>query len=90
MISTENLSALTTAGGNVIGSDGSKIGSIGQIYADDRTLRTDLRHAGCCYLPTAGRVLHLQAGLSAGRLAWEVTSPGGFLGQGARWMDRVS
>lgn len=37
MISTENLSALTTAGGNVIGSDGSKIGSIGQIYADDQT-----------------------------------------------------
>lgn len=37
MINTENLSALTTAGGNVIGSDGSKIGSIGQIYADDDT-----------------------------------------------------
>ncbi|MFF2317767.1 YsnF/AvaK domain-containing protein [Arthrobacter sp. NPDC058097] len=37
MISTENLSALTAAGGNVIGSDGSKIGSIGQIYADDQT-----------------------------------------------------
>jgi uncharacterized protein (TIGR02271 family) len=37
MISTENLSALTTAGGNVIGSDGTKIGAIGQIYADDDT-----------------------------------------------------
>ncbi|WP_142059551.1 DUF2382 domain-containing protein [Pseudarthrobacter sp. B4EP4b] len=37
MISTENLSALTTAGGNVIASDGTKIGSIGQIYADDDT-----------------------------------------------------
>ncbi|WP_104046104.1 DUF2382 domain-containing protein [Arthrobacter sp. ZGTC412] len=37
MISTENLSSLTTAGGNVVGSDGTKIGSIGQIYADDRT-----------------------------------------------------
>lgn len=37
MISTENLSALSTAGGNVIGSDGTKIGSIGQIYADDDT-----------------------------------------------------
>ncbi|MFC4396508.1 DUF2382 domain-containing protein [Arthrobacter sedimenti] len=37
MISTENLSTLSTAGGNVIGSDGSKIGSIGQIYADDQT-----------------------------------------------------
>jgi uncharacterized protein (TIGR02271 family) len=37
MISTENLFALTTAGGNVIGSDGSKIGSVGQIYVDDQT-----------------------------------------------------
>lgn len=37
MISTENLSALTTAGGNVVGSDGSKIGSVGQIYVDDQT-----------------------------------------------------
>lgn len=37
MISTDNLSALTTAGGNVIGSDGSKIGSVGQIYVDDQT-----------------------------------------------------
>jgi uncharacterized protein (TIGR02271 family) len=37
MLSTENLSALATGGGNVIGSDGSKIGSIGQIYADDDT-----------------------------------------------------
>lgn len=37
MVTTENLSALANAGGNVIGSDGSKIGSIGQIYADDET-----------------------------------------------------
>jgi uncharacterized protein (TIGR02271 family) len=37
MISTENLSALTTAGGHVVGSDGSKIGSVGQIYVDDQT-----------------------------------------------------
>ncbi|MFF1252948.1 DUF2382 domain-containing protein [Pseudarthrobacter sp. NPDC058329] len=37
MISTENLSALTTAGGHVVGSDGTKIGSIGQIYVDDQT-----------------------------------------------------
>jgi uncharacterized protein (TIGR02271 family) len=37
MLNTQNLSALTTAGGNVIGSDGSKIGSIGQIYVDDQT-----------------------------------------------------
>jgi uncharacterized protein (TIGR02271 family) len=37
VLNTENLSALTTAGGNVIGSDGTKIGSIGQIYVDDQT-----------------------------------------------------
>ncbi|WP_146069272.1 PRC-barrel domain-containing protein, partial [Arthrobacter sp. ZGTC412] len=37
MISTENLSSLATGGGNVVGSDGSKIGSIGQVYADDQT-----------------------------------------------------
>jgi uncharacterized protein (TIGR02271 family) len=37
MLNTDNLSALASAGGNVIGSDGSKIGSIGQIYADDDT-----------------------------------------------------
>jgi uncharacterized protein (TIGR02271 family) len=37
MLSTENLSALTTAGGNVLGSDRTKIGSIGQIYVDDQT-----------------------------------------------------
>jgi uncharacterized protein (TIGR02271 family) len=37
MIGTDNLSALTTAGGHVVGSDGSKIGSIGQIYVDDQT-----------------------------------------------------
>ncbi len=37
MISTENLSALTTAGGNVVSSDGHKIGSVGQIYVDDQT-----------------------------------------------------
>ncbi|GGI03239.1 DUF2382 domain-containing protein [Arthrobacter liuii] len=37
MISTENLSALATAGGKVIGSDGTKIGSIGQVYAEDDT-----------------------------------------------------
>ncbi len=37
MISSENLASLSSAGGNVIGSDGGKIGSIGQIYADDET-----------------------------------------------------
>ena len=37
MITTDTLSALTTAGGNVVGSHGHKIGSIGQIYVDDHT-----------------------------------------------------
>ncbi|WP_458779371.1 DUF2382 domain-containing protein [Arthrobacter sp. D3-16] len=37
MLNTENLSALATGGGNVVSSDGTKIGSIGQIYADDDT-----------------------------------------------------
>uniref|UniRef100_UPI003F497DEF DUF2382 domain-containing protein n=1 Tax=Pseudarthrobacter oxydans TaxID=1671 RepID=UPI003F497DEF len=37
MINGQSLSSLATAGGNVIGNDGSKIGSIGQIYADDET-----------------------------------------------------
>ncbi|WP_258805071.1 PRC-barrel domain-containing protein [Pseudarthrobacter sp. NS4] len=37
MISTEKLSALIAAGGNVVDSDGSNIGFIGQIYLDDQT-----------------------------------------------------
>ena len=37
MIHTDNLSALVSGGGNVLDSDGGKIGSIGQIYFDDRT-----------------------------------------------------
>ena len=37
MISTEEVQALTSGGGNVIGDDGSKIGSIGQVYLDDQT-----------------------------------------------------
>lgn len=37
MLNTQNLSSLANAGSNVVGSDGSKIGGIGQIYADDQT-----------------------------------------------------
>lgn len=37
MLTRENLENLLTRGGNVIGSDGEKIGSIGQLYADDDT-----------------------------------------------------
>lgn len=37
MISVDNLSALLSGGGNVVGVDGDKIGSIGQIYLDDQT-----------------------------------------------------
>ena len=37
MISTEEVQALTSGGGNVIGDDGSKSGSIGQVYLDDQT-----------------------------------------------------
>ena len=37
MLNRENLENLLTKGGNVVGSDGTKIGSIGQLYADDDT-----------------------------------------------------
>jgi hypothetical protein len=37
MHNRENIENLLTKGGNVVGSDGSKIGSIGQLYADDDT-----------------------------------------------------
>ncbi|MDQ0692044.1 PRC and DUF2382 domain-containing protein [Arthrobacter sp. W4I7] len=37
MLNRENLESLLTKGGNVIGSDSEKIGSIGQLYADDDT-----------------------------------------------------
>jgi uncharacterized protein (TIGR02271 family) len=37
MIRTEEVQTLITGGGNVVGSDGSKIGSIGQVYLDDQT-----------------------------------------------------
>jgi uncharacterized protein (TIGR02271 family) len=37
MITQENIDTILSRGGNVIGSDGDKIGSIGQIYLDDQT-----------------------------------------------------
>jgi len=37
MITQENIDTLLGNGGNVLGSDGEKIGSIGQVYLDDQT-----------------------------------------------------
>jgi hypothetical protein len=37
MLTREDIEGLLNRGGNVIGSDGGKIGSIGQLYADDDT-----------------------------------------------------
>lgn len=37
MLTREDIEGLLNRGGNVIGSDGEKIGSIGQLYADDYT-----------------------------------------------------
>jgi uncharacterized protein (TIGR02271 family) len=37
MLNRENLESLLAKGGNVVGTDGAKIGSIGQLYADDDT-----------------------------------------------------
>jgi len=58
MLSTNKLSALATAGGNVIRSDGSKIGSISQIYVDDDTktscIRTTASQAGLLFPARVG------------------------------------
>ncbi len=37
MITQENIDTMLSNGGNVVGSDGDKIGSIGQVYLDDQT-----------------------------------------------------
>ena len=37
MLNRENLESLLARSGNVVGTDGAKIGSIGQLYADDET-----------------------------------------------------
>ena len=36
-ISRTQMGSLATSGGNVVGADGQKIGSIGQVYVDDST-----------------------------------------------------
>ena len=36
-ISRTQMGSLVTSGGNVVGADGQKIGSIGQVYVDDST-----------------------------------------------------
>lgn len=37
MLTNENIDALLSNGGNILSQDGTKIGSIGQVYADDET-----------------------------------------------------
>src|SRR4028118_617235 len=37
MLSTDQAQTLLSGGGNVVGSDGEKIGSIGQVFLDDET-----------------------------------------------------
>jgi uncharacterized protein (TIGR02271 family) len=61
MISTEQVRSLLTGGGDVLGEDGTKIGSIGQVYLDDRssepewvTTRTGLFGGGESFVPLAG------------------------------------
>jgi uncharacterized protein (TIGR02271 family) len=61
MISTTQVRSLLTGGGDVVGEDGSKIGSIGQVYLDDRssepewvTTRTGLFGGGESFVPLAG------------------------------------
>lgn len=61
MIHANNISALVSGGGNVLGSDGEKIGSIGQVYLDDRTsepswvtVKTGLFGTSESFAPLAG------------------------------------
>jgi uncharacterized protein (TIGR02271 family) len=58
MITTDQTQQLLSGGGNVIGSDGSKIGSIGQVYLDDQsgqpewvTTKTGLFGGGESFVP---------------------------------------
>src|SRR5690348_8018510 len=41
MISTKQVQDIVGAGGHVLGQDGSKIGSVGQVYLDDETSRPE-------------------------------------------------
>ncbi|GAA3404848.1 hypothetical protein GCM10018951_29140 [Pseudarthrobacter polychromogenes] len=61
MLNRENIENLLTKGGNVIGSDGEKIGSIGQLYADDDTgeptwvtVKTGLFGTSQSFIPVEG------------------------------------
>ncbi|MGX1161964.1 uncharacterized protein (TIGR02271 family) [Arthrobacter sp. SLBN-100] len=61
MLNRENLEGLLNKSGNVIGSDGEKIGSIGQLYADDDTgeptwvtVKTGLFGTSQSFIPVEG------------------------------------
>nr|WP_240720128.1 PRC and DUF2382 domain-containing protein [Pseudarthrobacter sp. NamB4] len=61
MLNRENIESLLNKGGNVIGSDGEKIGSIGQLYADDDTgeptwvtVKTGLFGTSQSFIPVEG------------------------------------
>lgn len=61
MLSREDMEELLNRGGNVIGSDGEKIGAIGQLYADDDTgeptwvtVKTGLFGASQSFVPVEG------------------------------------
>lgn len=65
MLNRENLESLLNRSGNVIGSDGEKIGSIGQLYADDDTgeptwitVKTGLFGTSQSFVPVEGA--HIQ------------------------------
>ena len=61
MLTREDIEGLLNRGGDVIGSDGAKIGSIGQLYADDDTgeptwvaVETGLFGASQSFVPVEG------------------------------------
>lgn len=61
MLNRENIEAVLHKGGNVIGADGDKIGSIGQLYADDDTgeptwvsVKTGLFGTSQSFIPVEG------------------------------------
>jgi hypothetical protein len=61
MLMRENIEDLLTRGGQVVGSDGEKIGSIGQLYADDDTgeptwvtVKTGLFGTSQSFIPVEG------------------------------------
>ncbi len=61
MLTRENIESLLNKGGNVIGADGEKIGSAGQLYADDdtgeptwATVKTGLFGTSQAFVPVEG------------------------------------